>query len=74
MRISDTLSQVGLAMRLARSTTWIRNRGDVVSGTNGNGECEIWTRMEFGNGRNAGYKLSKIEQPTLNHAESGDEK
>ena len=61
MRISDTLSQVGLSTRLARSTTSIRNQGDTVIGVNGNGERETWRRMEFQNGRNAGYKLISTE-------------
>ena len=60
--IGSTLSQVGLAMRIERSTSWVRRKGHSVTGfvrashDREAGHYETWDRMEWSDGRCAGYR------------------
>jgi hypothetical protein len=53
----ETLSQIGLAIRFQRSAKWIRAQCELVTGITREAEQETWARMEYGNGRCAGYKF-----------------
>lgn len=57
-----TLTQQALAERLKRSTLWIRNEGDFVTGSNPDGFKETWAAMHRGSGRLAGYRLVTTER------------
>lgn len=50
-----TLTQVGLAKRLGRSVSTIRAHGAVVRGW-AKAEHEVWRRLNYANGRLAGYE------------------
>lgn len=56
-RQGDTLSQIGVAIRLQRSANWVRRQGDYVSSNNRDGKRETWARREFSNRRCAGYEF-----------------
>jgi hypothetical protein len=63
IKIGTTLTQTALAARLDRSTTWVRDQGELVTGyaldskNKRRAHEETWARMEFSNRRCAGYKL-----------------
>ena len=59
--IGTTLSQIGLACRLMRSTSWVRREGERVTGfvrasrERAAGHYETWERVKS-NRRHAGYR------------------
>lgn len=70
MKPGDTLSQRGLAIRLNRSTSWVRRQGAIVKGFvqdlltvvrphkfRSRSHSETWGRMNYHDGRLHGYRL-----------------
>lgn len=61
--MKQTLSQTALAKRFGRPASALRAMGELVDGTNGNGERETWAEMRYGDGRLAGYELVVTTPP-----------
>jgi hypothetical protein len=78
LKPGSTLSQRGLAIRLNRSTSWVRRQGAIVKGFvqdlltvvrphkfRSRSHSETWGRMNYHDGRLHGYRLMTTGAPTL---------
>lgn len=58
-KIGTTLNQRALAVHFDRSTSWVRSRGELITGFanyRGRAQQETWARMEYSTKRPAGYR------------------
>lgn len=58
----STLSQTALALRLGRPASWIRARGIYVTAMANSGNMETYRRLEYANGRCAGYSFLRAAE------------